>query len=187
GLVQVGNQAMADRYMYIPLVGLAIIVAWLGAELLPHIGRRRSMVLASVVLMSFAALCAQDVRWWHASDVLFARAIEQTEPNVFALQNLAAAWMKRGNPTRAIDCLDQCVQLQPGNPNVRRVLGIALTQEHRYKQAGEELAIAARIDPKDPLNWNSLGHFYLDQKQYPQAIEHFETALKLDADDYNSR
>ena len=67
------------------------------------------------------------------------------------------------------------------------MLGIALAQEHRFKQAGEELAIATRIDPKDPLNWNSLGHFFLDQKQYSEAIKHFEIAIKLDADDYNSR
>ncbi len=187
GLVQVGNQAMADRYMYLPLVGLAIIVAWIGAELLPKIGRRRGMALASLVLLSFAALCSQEVRWWHSSDVLFARAIEQTEPNVFALENLGSALMQRGDTAPAIACLDQCVRLQPGNPAVHRIMGLALVKEKRYKEAAVQLAAAMRIDPKDPLNWNSLGHLYLDQKDYRGAVDHFGIALDLNPQDYNSR
>lgn len=200
GLVQVGNQAMADRYMYIPMLGLSIIAVWTGAELYaraktelaavwnwhPQRVRRASMTLAAVTLMSFAALTAQDVRWWHDTEVLFTRSIEMTEPNVFAMHNLGCALMKRGANSEAIAQFERCAQIQPQNPYVRQALGYALLEAKKPTEALQQLKIAIRLKPDYARTWNTFGHVFASQQKWEAAADHFAAAIDLDKDDYDS-
>jgi tetratricopeptide (TPR) repeat protein len=185
GIVQVGNQAMADRYMYLPMIGLALVVTWLVAELLP---RRRAVLasLAAIVLIACSAVTARDVRYWNNSEALFTRALQLTEPNVFALHNLGTAKLLRNDTNGAIADFAECTRLQPGNPHVRRAWGYALRVAKRYDEAKTQLATAIRINPKDPRSWDAMGNLYGDQNKWREAADHFAVAVELKADEFDS-
>ena len=184
GLVQVGNQAMADRYMYLPLIGLALPLAWLCAE---FFNRRVASAAACISLVLLTSITMLDARAWRDSETLFTRAIERTEPNVFALHNIASSMLIRGETAGAIERFEQCVALQPGNPHVRRAYGFALRQAKRYEQAIEQLTAAIQIKPHDSRSWNAMGRVYFEQQNWEAAAEHFSVAVELKADDLESR
>lgn len=184
GLVQVGNQAMADRYMYLPLCGLALAITWTAAE---WMNRRTAAVAATVVLAGCMSITMLDARAWRDSETLFTRALERTEPNTFALHNLSSALLLRGDTAGAIEKLEQCISLQPRNHHARRALGFALRAAGRLDEATKQLATALRIDQTDARTWNAMGHVYFDKKNWDAAADHFAAACELNPEDYDSR
>jgi protein O-mannosyl-transferase len=184
GVVQVGNQAMADRYMYLPMIGLGLMIAWGAADLLA----RRSFRLgaASLALGACAVLTAIEVPYWHDGEKLFSRALERTEPNVFSLHNVAAAQIIRGDYGGAIGNYQKCIKLQPGNPHVRRALGYALQKAGRLDEAHEQLVKSLRLSPKEPKSWDAMGDLYLERGKWSEAADHYDVAVELKVDEYES-
>jgi tetratricopeptide (TPR) repeat protein len=115
GLVQVGSQAMADRYMYLPLIGLSIVVAW-GVPDLMGKGRRRRLVLAATASAAIAALTAGtalQLRHWRDSEALFAHALSVTRDNHVANAYLGSALLQQGRTREAIALYSEAVRLRP--------------------------------------------------------------------------
>src|SRR5439155_24938278 len=123
---------------------------------------RATAIATAVVLLACGVVTANDVRAWHDSETLFTRAIERTEPNVFALHSIASSMLVRGATAPAIEKLEQCVALQPRSPHVLRALGYALKEARRYDDAIKQLTLAMRIDHTDARTWNTLGHVCAD-------------------------
>jgi len=177
GLVQVGNQSMADRYMYLPMVGLLMMVAWGASELLKE--RRWIAIGASaVVLLACAMVTANDVKYWTDSRVLFTRTLERTGPNMFTLQNLGASYQEVGDYDNAIKYFAQCVESQPRYPHARRVLAHTFQKAKRYQEAGQQLEIAIELEPQDYRSWNSLGKLYCELENWPEAVTNFRAATE---------
>jgi len=137
GLVQVGVQAMADRYTYIPLVGIFIMIAW-GIPDLLKTWRHRSIAMATAgaaVLSVLSILSWRQVQVWENSHTLFRHAVEVTRENSVAHSNLAFAYARQGDIDTAIRHFDMASKMTPHFPDTHNNLGVLLAQIGRYEEA----------------------------------------------------
>ncbi len=181
GLVQVGEQAMADRYAYLPLIGLSIAVAWSVAEAAPL--RRRpaaGATLAVAALVLLAATASAQVRVWHDSVTLFEHALRLTRENAVAHLNLGAALLNRGQLDEATRHLAEAVRIHPASAEGHGALGEALGRQGRTDEAIEHLRTALRLEPRLGRTHNSLGKALADRGELDQALVHFREAVALD-------
>jgi len=111
GIVQVGMQSMADRYMYVPLIGLAIAVAWEAAELAP----RPAAAAAVILLALWAVLSWRQIPVWHDGFTLFTHALAVTPDNFLAHDNLGVELDRRGRPDEALVHYRETIHLKPGD------------------------------------------------------------------------
>lgn len=184
GLVQVGAQSHADRYMYIPMVGLAIMIAWL-------IPARRSVIVATVcVCIACSAATFAQVQYWRNSETLFRHAVESTGPNYLAEHNLGVALMEdAGKVAAALPHLETAVRLRPSSARALTDLASALAKTPGHlPEAIADYQAALKIEPDSAIPHNNLGSALSKiPGRLPDAIAEFETALRLDPDDAQAR
>jgi Tfp pilus assembly protein PilF/uncharacterized membrane protein YhaH (DUF805 family) len=183
GLVQVGTQAMADRYAYLPFVGLFVMICWgtadfasekrLPAALLPGV--------SVVILAALMSLTYRQVGYWNDHVTLWTHALEVTSNNWLAENNLGTALLKAGSMDAAAPHFRAAATLNPTDPNVNLNLGTYEQSRgnlpgaiERYKEA----ATIARNSKVTARAYNNLGYAYRDLGDYPDALESFEQAVK---------
>jgi len=185
GLVQVGSQAMADRFTYLPLIGVFIGVVFGLGDLAKKL-RLEPMVMASVagvVLAGCLFATARQLRFWRDSETLFEHTLAVTKDNPIAQSNLGTALSEAGQPQEAAEHFGEALRLNPGYAPAHYNLGVALTQTGHLQEAMEHFREALRLNPDyAPAHYN-LGHALLQTGQPQEAIEHFQEALRLKLDD----
>ena len=187
GLVQVGAQARADRYMYIPMTGLAIMLAWSAADLLrrwPQAGTALA-VCAGAACVLCAALTSLQIPYWRNSESLFRHALAVTENNSVAHNNLGNALSQEpGRLPEAIAEYETALQIEPEHAEAHNNLGVALLQTPgRLPDAISHLETALRIKSDYPEAHNNLGNAFLQApERLRDAATQFETALRLKPD-----
>lgn len=148
GLIQVGGQSMADRYMYLPLIGLAIASVWGGSSLAARFPRSAATgaVAAIAMLMTVSGL---QTRHWQDGTALFRRASTVTKDNALAHQMLGLALLERGELKEAEAQLRRSLELQEGKASAEALgqLGFALAIQGRREEAMESLSQSLRLDP----------------------------------------
>jgi len=181
GLVQVGNQALADRYTYIPLIGLFIIVAWGVPDLLAKYQYRKILFTASAfaVLLALSICTHLQLRHWRNSITVFEHAIEVTENNRMAHSNLGVALLNRRRPDDAITHFTAALQIDPNHAMTHLNLGVALFQKRKYDAAVTSFTQALRIDPDLAEAHVNLGIVLAKQKKFDQAVKHYTQALQI--------
>src|SRR5262249_49485638 len=141
GLVQVGSQSMADRYMYLPLVGVAILAAYGACAV---IGRERSPALWVASIMSLAAmwmLCSIQIRAWASSETLWDHALKATgDGNGKAHHNLGYALMEKGRRREAIEHFTKALQTGPVDVDMMFSLADAYFRDGQVKAARQWFA-----------------------------------------------
>jgi protein O-mannosyl-transferase len=149
GLVQVGDQARADRYTYLPEIGLAIAVTWGIAQLSLSWPHRRWIcsVASALVITIFAAIAYQQTSYWRNSETLWTHALRCTERNATAQDNLGVAMTQRGNIPRAIECFQEAIAINPRAADARNCLGVLLAQNERIDEAIGQFQAALQIRP----------------------------------------
>jgi tetratricopeptide (TPR) repeat protein len=181
GIVQVGQQARADRYVYVPMVGLLIMVAWGGAELLDRWPRAR-IGAAVAACGACAVLSWIQLGYWQDSGTLFSRALAVTGPSYLVVNNLGAHLMD--HPARldeAVEHLRTAVRLRPESGQAHANLGNALTRAGLVEEAAAELEKAVRITPNNAGAHNDLGVLlWRAQGNRAEAIAQFREALRID-------
>ena len=182
GLVQVGGQAHADRYMYIPMVGLVIMLVWGAAEIFEGVRAKAVTIpLAGAACLSCAALTWIQVGYWGNSETLFRRALEVTEDNPVANHNLGNYLMTLpGRLAEAFPYLETAVRLNPDSPPAHTDLGDALAKAGRLPEAIAQFEAAIHLAPDAPIPHNNLGSALTQTGHLPEAITEFQTALRLD-------
>jgi tetratricopeptide (TPR) repeat protein len=162
GLVQVGLQGMADRYTYLPLVGIFVALAWLVAEAAeaPRPGRVAVVSACVGLVLACAALSRRQVETWRDSFTLLGHALEVTEGNWLALRNLGIAQQDAGRYAEAIASLERSLRLMPHDGQAWMNLGISYASVRRYHDAAQCLQRAAEMRPDDDHVWFNLGIFY---------------------------
>jgi len=131
GLVQVGLQAMADRYTYIPLIGLFIIVAWGAAELLAK-QRRRNLVFATaavIVLSALVAVTYRQLSYWHDSITLYKHTVAVTRNNDILHYNLGVLLLEKGKTDEAVKHWRQALKIRPNQPAIHKNLATLLLRQ----------------------------------------------------------
>jgi protein O-mannosyl-transferase len=184
GLVQVGNQAYADRYTYISYIGLFIMIAWGLPELLskwPY--RKFALGISAVIALSALGICAhQQVSYWNNCTDLFSHAIEVTRNNALAHYNRGTAYSKLGRYQDAIEDLSQAVRIVPNDAEAHYNLGVTYASLGRYQEAIEAYKQVIRIKPDDAEAHCNLGNTYLSLGHYQDAVEAFKQAIIIKPD-----
>ena len=151
GLVQVGDQPIADRYTYIPSIGLFILVAWTVPWLLARWSPRKPVLAAGAGLaLAACALCTRaQLAYWQDSRALFEHAIAVTKDNAVAYHNLGLTFMERGQLDQALGCYQHTLELNPNYSPAHNNLGVALARLGRFDEAIAHYRSALELHPED--------------------------------------
>ena len=182
GLVQVGSQPWADRYTYIPAVGLFIVVAWGTANLLarwPH-GHRLLAPAAAVVLAGCAMAARKQVEYWRSSVALWEHALEVTAENHRAESNLAHALARERRLDEAAAHYVAALRIKPDFAEAHHNLGLVLADQGKVGEAMGHYAEALRLLPEYPEAHNNLGVALMGEGRDTEAIRHFSEAVRID-------
>jgi tetratricopeptide (TPR) repeat protein len=186
GLVQVGAQARADRYMYVPMVGLLLMAVWGAKDALRAWPRFRvpAAALAGAALLAWGLAAWAQTGYWRNSGTLFRHALEVTEGNYLAEHNLGVYLLEQPHSLAdAIAHLQQAVRLNPDSVRAHSDLGNALSRvPNRLEEAIAEYRAALRLDPDSPIPHNNLGNTLARTGRLDEAIAEYQTALRLKPD-----
>jgi tetratricopeptide (TPR) repeat protein len=187
GLVQVGQQAVADRYTYLPSAGIALgLVWWLAARPLPW--RRRALLGAAALawLLVMAGLTVRQISFWRDSETLFRRALAVTRGNHVALNNLGLAMTKEGRRDEAKAFYRQIIAKAPNYASARVNLAVLLIEDGELEEAREHLERTVARYPDSPEAHYNLGAIALREGDLAGARREFEAALDDRPDDPRS-
>lgn len=182
GIVQVGSQAYADRYAYVPLIGLFVLIGWT----LARAARKRPawrIVLVSAAVLWVALLSVRahaQVRVWHDSITLFRHALEVVPDSALAHNNLGMALVGEDRMQEALLHFEASVALAPWDSDARSNLGNALRALHRPAEAQEQYLKALRERPEDPSIHYNLATVLWDLGKREEADAELEEALRID-------
>jgi tetratricopeptide (TPR) repeat protein len=184
GLVQVGMQAMADRFTYVPLIGLFITITWSVTDILAgwHYRRIVLSITAGLLLLIFMILAKVQVRHWQNSITLFQHSLNVTADNHLSHTNLGVALALQGKTQEAIDHFRQALRIKPDFLGAHYSLGAALEREGRDQEAMEQYVGVLRIKPDRPEAHHSLGDLFFRQGKTQEAIQHLKEALRIKPD-----
>ncbi len=181
GLVQVGNQSMADRYTYVPLIGLFIIAAWGAPEAVARweYGRLALPAVAACVLLACAVVAKAQVGYWSDGAALWQHALEVTEDNYVAHNNLGSVLLKQGRADEAIPQFAEALHLRPAFALGQANLGMALMSEGKLDEAAQHFVEAIRIKSDFAEAHDGLGNALAGQGRVNEAIGQYMDALRL--------
>ncbi len=200
GLVQVGSQAHADRYMYVPMVGLSIMVAWSADALCKHRPQLKVVVIAGAASAGIACIVLTSIQLpvWSDSESLFRHAIRVTSRNYLALHNLGSALLEKPDRLQeAVEDLQASLVIKPDSVAVLTDLGTAFAKMGRFSQAIAEYERALRISPTSEITRRDLAEARInaavsesnlaaelsrDPGHFDQAVAHYEAAIAFDPD-----
>jgi len=179
GLVQVGDQAAADRYTYLPQIGLFVFLIFpLAYRRWSRPLRMASGALAITVVVILAAVSRSDVRFWRSDETLFSRAAAVTDRNWLANFNLALALSAAGKKDEARRRLDEAIVLGPDVAKLRLILGRFLEREGKAEEAAASYREALRLDPRSPEILGRLGNVLSDLGRSEEALIRYRQALE---------
>ncbi len=184
GLLQVGRHAMADRYTYLPEIGLAIGLTWTAKQLF-SLGRKRvywgaAATAAVLVLMGCAR---QQTSYWESSEALWTHALECTGDNVVAHTNLGLALGRDGHGEEAVAEYHKALAIQPDDAKAHVNLGVELCRRGHAAAGVVHLREAVKLQPDDANAHDNLAVALLGQGRVAEAIAHFRQALQIEPDD----
>ena len=180
GLIQVGLQAMADRYTYVPLVGLFIIVAWGRAELAEK-WRYKKIEFAIIVaiLSTFMTITWLQVRYWNNSTTLFEHALDATSNNYVAHNNLGFALAEQGKAAEAIRHYSEALRINRDFEIAHLNLGVTFVTQGKLDEAIDHYYEALRIKPLYADANNNLGAALILKGKIEEAIVFLREALRI--------
>jgi tetratricopeptide (TPR) repeat protein len=182
GLVQVGSAALADRYTYVPLIGIFIAVTFGGCDLAKRFQIPRIVLAAaaSMILAACVILTETQLRYWRDSESLFAHALAVTKNNHVAHVNLGVALEQKGESSRALEQYRAAEQLAPELYHIHSNLGGLLERMGQPAEALAEYREAVRRKPDLAFLHNNLGGEFAALGQFDEALKEFSAAARLD-------
>jgi tetratricopeptide (TPR) repeat protein len=179
GLVQVGLQARADRYTYVPLIGIFLIFSWGIAELTSNFPRRLLGTCAlATILLALMLGSWRELRYWHDSLALWNHALEVTENNYLAHCNRGYYFLHQNRLDLAEVDFRDSIRIWTGMAEPQNGLGFVLLQREQHTAAEPFFRAALAIRPTYPEAHNNLGICLLRQGKSDQAIAQFQEALR---------
>jgi tetratricopeptide (TPR) repeat protein len=188
GLVQVGEQALADRYTYVPLIGLCVMIVWGAADLMEGWRERRlaTGVAAGALVIVLCVLTWKQVERWRDSVTLYQHTLSVTSNNYVINTNLGYALSKAGRRVEGIAYLNEALRIEPYFFEAHNSLGAALTEEKRLDEALNHFEIALRLHPDSAKVHSNMGAALGMMGRLDQAAAHLKEALRIDPDYSNT-
>jgi tetratricopeptide (TPR) repeat protein len=182
GLVQVGSQPWADRYTYIPAIGLFIVVAWGTMDLFARgpLGNRLLAATLALALAACAVTARTQVEYWRNSVALWEHALEVTAGNHRAESNLAHALARQGRLDEAVAHYVAALRIKPDFAEAHGNLGLVLADQGKVGEAMHHYAEALRVRPDDLEVHNNFGVALMGLGRNAEAIRHFSEAARID-------
>jgi tetratricopeptide (TPR) repeat protein len=180
GLVQVGAQAMADRYTYLPLIGPFIMIAWGVQQLLAELPARRLIwgAASGGVLAIMVVLTQIQVGYWRDSSTLFKNALRVTDSNYQAYNHLGRALAEAEKYEEATNHYREAIRISPNYMDAYNHMGVAKTKQGIYDEALSSYAQALRIKPGDGNVHFNRGDLFARKGMWSEAVSDYRTALK---------
>jgi tetratricopeptide (TPR) repeat protein len=191
GIVQAGRQAMADRYAYVPLLGIFVMTAWSVAEFSPRLplGRGSRFALVAAVLSLYAVFSFVQIGYWRDSLTLFQHALQVTPDNSITEDNLGTAYVEKGLLEQAVPHYVAAIRLSPRLSNAHYDLATVLLRQNRLDEAQREYGIVLKT-ASDPLELaqahNNLAVVLMQKNQSAEAGNEFAAAIGLNPNEVNS-
>jgi tetratricopeptide (TPR) repeat protein len=186
GIVQVGKQSMADRYTYIPLIGLFIMAAWGIPELLkkwqptrfPTPRKEALFASSALLLLSFSIVTWIQVGYWRDNIALYDHSLK-VSPSDLIYFNRGAAYGNLGNHRQAISDYDRAIEINPQYAEAYNNRGAAYGKLSDQRQAISDFDRAIKINPEYAAAYNNRGFAYGNLGNHRQAISDFDRAIKI--------
>lgn len=185
GLTQVGNQAMADRFSYIPGIGLFIGVAWGAPDMLGRLHHRERILalIAGTVIVASAALTWRQLGYWRDNVSLYRHSLRVTGGNTFIYGNLGAALIQNHDPDEAIRTMREAIRFNPMFVDGHHNLGIALAEKGEWDAAIQEYRTALSLAPDNQKLHYNLGIALAEKGDLDAAAQKLRVALRIKPDD----
>lgn len=181
GLVQLGEHAMADRYTYVPLIGLFVIIAYGVNDLLANQKNRKIILgLSAFVVISVFAICAAiQTGYWHNSKTLFEYALAVNENNYVAHYCLGDWWFQQGKIEDAVTHFNEALRINPNYLLAQTGLGVALARQGKFDEAIKWFRSVIKYDSESGQTYYNLGVALAAQGKYDEALRQYRAALDL--------
>lgn len=182
GIVKVGMQAMADRYTYVPLIGIFILFVWSITNFTAKYRYRKQILTGSgmILLAALMILTSRQISHWQNSYTLFRHAINTTSKNFVAHSGLARTLKTKGMNDEAIKQYEKALEINPFYTVAHYNFGTLLAGIGRIDEAIEHFSKTLQIDPQYAKAHNNIGTIMMSRGDRANGIEHFKAALKID-------
>jgi Flp pilus assembly protein TadD len=189
GIVQVGVQSMADRYSYVPLVGLFIMVAWAVPDIVASRPRARmaSQIAAAALIAACTMVTIRQVRYWSSSRALWQHAVDATRDNYFAQASLGYVLWKEGHAGEAIPHLQESLRIRPDFTEAHNNLGVALAGLGELRDALSQFSEAVRINPEFKAARDNLAATNAKLTTQDTSLTHYVDAVRAEPNDLAAR
>lgn len=187
GIVQVGSQAMADRYAYLPYIGLFCIVVWGISDLVGEKLQTKKIVsvAAAMVIVVFGVLARRQVGYWRTSEMLWNHTLQVTERNFVAHDSLADVLLQQSRFPEACAHFQTSVTIFPDDMPAQEGLAVCAQARGDSKEAVARYENVTRLAAEPNIRsiaFANLGSIYRALHDYPRAKENYESALQLNPD-----
>jgi len=182
GFIQIGAHAMADRYTYMPFVGLFIIIVFAVKEFVPKQQYKLVILSAASILMFWSVSSFNQVVYWKDSLTLFKHTLDVTKNNFIILTNYAASLNDAGRYEDAIKYSHKLLELKPNCPENHNCLGSSLLNMGRIDEAIDEYQLALKYKPNFPQTYYNLGLAVRKFNNFEQAALFFQKAIEYKPD-----
>jgi protein O-mannosyl-transferase len=188
GLVQVGSQSMADRYTYLPSIGVFVIVGWGLFDLVVSRAHLKWLVPAAAAACLVACVSGTmlQVRYWHDEETLFRHAMQVTSDNYVAYDHLAKVYETAGRNEEALSAYQEVLRLKPQYLEGRYNLGTLLMNMGNLEAAEPHLRLAVQQKPQFAQGQSNLGITLLRRNKAGEAIHHLSAAARLNPENADS-
>ncbi len=182
GIIQAGDQAFANRYAYLPLIGLFIIIAWSAADIFDKISFPPiTAFLSAIAVISALSICTYiNLGYWKNDVTLFSRAIAVTKNNVRMHHTLALAYDRLGQYQNEIDTYEKVLKIWSVDSDAYYNLGVAYGKLNQHDKAAHAFENFIKINPDHPQAHYNLGLAYLNLNDINSAMEQYKILRKLD-------
>ena len=180
GIVQVGAQSMADRYTYVPIVGLFILLVWLIAEKLP---RAAAIAIGVIAIVGSIGLTRYQLQFWKDDIALFERAVVVTGANPVAIGHLASSLAQAGRVEDGIRHYEDAIRKYPANFELRNNFGQFLARQQKFDKAVEHFQEVIRLNPSYGRAYANLGAILLTVGKQDEGKHYLNEALRIAPDD----
>ena len=186
GIVQVGRQAMADRYSYIPIIGVFIMLVWgIADSVKGRVSPKYIVVAATLILAGFAAVTRTQISYWNDSISLWSHAAAVTDRNFVAQDNLGQAFITEENLAEALRHFQAAAQIDSTDPVAQMGIGVLELRQGSRHAAIQHFESVLRLTSSPRLRayaLTNLGSAYRQQADYNLARDNYESALQLQPD-----